>query len=186
MSEVQFRRIRGRIVPIKMSKRQKRDAKQGAGFLVAGIGVGVGSGAGYRAVNRAAVHKSAKAFRSIEKVYQRMSPTLSSHARKAKVEAGRFQQLKDAKRLQRMASPLRLLGTAASAVLIGVGAAKLKRSQDGQSSADLTKAYAFGSAASIGAFAVGSYRGAGVRMAVKSTYKRLYPTIRKYKSKLKL
>lgn len=47
MGDIAFRRIRGRIVPIKLSKEQKQKA-QGAAISGAGVGVAVGGGSLYK------------------------------------------------------------------------------------------------------------------------------------------
>lgn len=67
MNNITFRRIRGRIVPIRLSKEQKEKAK---GSLISGAGVGVAVGGG--SIYKRAVVKSAdianKAFKAISEV----------------------------------------------------------------------------------------------------------------------
>jgi hypothetical protein len=52
MNNLIFRRINGRIVPIRLNKSEKKDLKEGVTYTAAGVGVAAGGGALYRQVTK--------------------------------------------------------------------------------------------------------------------------------------
>lgn len=183
--QVAFRRIRGRVVPIKLNKaltKGEKDLKQGASLIGSGVGLGLASGAVYRQINKVATAKSVKAFRTLDKI--RLMPgaaTLFSYARKQKAEKMAFDALKGAKRIGQFATPIRLIGQIGGAALIGAGVAKALESKF-KKKHKTEIAAAVGTLAG-GAFLTGAYKGAGFRSVIKPLLVKAYPKIRAFKMK---
>lgn len=190
--KVAFRKVRGRIIPIKLTNQQRRDVAQGAAGVGAGVGVGVGAGAAYRSVVRRSSSMATKAWfrnEAIQKRYGNPAGDLFAYAKnqKRKADAQRIfdMQSRRAKNLAKLAPAFRIGGQLASSLLIGAGVAKIYSGlSDRQPSPESTAAV--GSAASLTAFLTGSYRGAGFRQSTKGIYKKAYPLLRALKAKYKL
>lgn len=196
MGDIKFRRIHGRIVPIKMTQHQQRQGLQGTGLAAAGIGIAAGAGKIYRAANQFASSKSARAFRSLERLDRarfKLTPQGSLFGPPAREKGTKKvleltgKMFKASNRISQFAPALRLGSIAAGSALIGAGAAKLYKAS-GQKSSKTNKAQsaAIGTAVGTGAFLTGAYGGAGLRSALKGPYVKAYPAIRALKLKLKL
>jgi hypothetical protein len=186
--QIAFRRVKGRIIPIKLSPQKVAEIKSGSGLVAGGLGVGVAAGFTYRRVNSYATRKAVKAFRTLEAIERRFGPSsgsLFSYARKVKAEKMAFKEARAAKIIGRFAAPLRLGGRLAASTLIGVGAAKIYEGVSDKKPKAQDVA-AIGSAAALGAFLTGSYGRAGLRRATKGLYIKAYPVIRLLKTRLKL
>lgn len=183
-NDVTFRRINGRIVPIKLNK-NRQELAQGAGMVAGGIGVSSASGKIYRAINRYATAKSVKAFRTLDKITSmRGSGTLFSHAKKMKAAGMAEKAMKSARAIGKFSAPLRIGGQLLGATMIGAGASKIVKSKKSKNNSE--KIAAAVGAASFGAFLTGAYGGAGFRTAIKPHFTKAYPAIRKLKNKLHL
>ena len=186
--DVTFRRINGRIVPIKVTKKQKGDVATGAALAAAGVGVTVGAGKAYKGVNQKSTRQSVRAFRAMERIMSKggpSQPSFFSMASKKKAIDKAMKSLNNAHKIGMFAAPLRVGGRVAGAALLGAGAAKL---YEGVKKEKLSteKAAAIGSTAAVGAFITGSHGGAGFRQTIKPLFKKAYPHLRKFKGLLKL
>lgn len=186
-NQIAFRRIRGRIVPIKI-KHQGAEIAKGSALVAAGVATGSAAGAAYRAVNAASTRASSRAFRSLERITAfggARQGSFFSMMSKQKAQAKAMDALNKARRIGKFAAPLRLGGQVASAALIGVGATKIYKGITGKEISS-EKASAIGSTVGLGAFLTGSYGGAGFRASIKPLYVAAYPHIRKFKSVFRL
>lgn len=183
--QVAFRRVRGRVIPIKVKQALNKDnknAQQGAGLIASGVGLGLTSGAVYRQVNKFATAKSVKAFRTLDKINSMPgAATLFSYARKQKAQEMAFKALKGSKMIGQFATPIRLIGQLGTAALIGAGVAKAFESKF-KKKHKTEIAAAVGTLAG-GAFLTGAYKGAGFRSVIKPLLVKAYPKIRAFKMK---
>lgn len=190
--QVVFRRINGRVVPIKVKKDQTSGAAAGAALAAAGIGVSASSGKAYRAVNRVATAKSVKAMGTLERI-QTMSfrktgqrqLSFDSLVRKRRAKELAYKGLKAGQRIGRFAAPLRIGGQIVGAAMVGAGVSKFLDSIK-DNSMTKEKISAIAGATAVGAFITGSHGGAGFRRSIKPIYKKAYPHIRRMKGILKL
>lgn len=187
-----FRRVRGRIVPIRLRKEDKQNLSRGASLVAAGTAVGAAAGKVYRMVNSAATARSKKGMSAMDRAHtykfrpgNQRQLTFTGLARQQKAQSLAMKSLKAGRRIGRLAAPIRLGGRFASAALIGVGAAKMYEGAR-REKLSTEKAAAIGGAAGIGAFLTGAFGGAGFRRAIKPAYIKAYPHIRKLKGLLKL
>jgi len=193
---VVFRRVRGRIVPIRAKSQNSGKAAQGLAYIGAGLATGAAAGSAYRAINRLATATSSRSWKSLEKADKisfkaRGTGQLDleaygrSVARKERVRKTAMQGLQKARRIQAVTPSFRLGGVFLASTLIGVGAAKLYEAGRGQKVTTEETTAVSGAIASA-AFLTGAYRGAGFRLSIKPLYKKAYPHLRKLKGALKL
>lgn len=178
MEGVTFRRIRGRIVPIKNSER--KELRRGGAAIAAGAGVSALAGAAYRAINFTATDLASRGTRINESMKIDPSPQLSmfTYARNEHRQAIASKALKNADRIGRFAKPTRLIGLAIGSSAIAYGASKvaraLRRKDDSKNAAigaaTGTALFTSGGAA-LGAFKVGMYPKAGFKNAMKAVYR---------------
>jgi hypothetical protein len=181
--QIVFRRIRGRIVPIKQNvNKNRQEAIKGLSFLGAGVAASVGAGNLYRKTNRAATNLSSRGFRGLEHLGAAImfENSQAYKAGKKKSYETVLKTLNRAKNIGKAARPLRLGGQLLSSALIGIGAANLyKATTDQDPNSDLAEA--IGSAVATGAFIAGTHGRAGMRQAIKPIYIKAYPALRKLK-----
>lgn len=189
---VVFRRVRGRIVPIRLTKKSQSDLGKGAALSAAGVAVGAGSGKVYRAINREALSRAAKGTLAHERVAAfKFRPTnktqlsLSLYARQNRAQELAMKRLNAGRKIGRFAAPVRLGGRLLSAALLGAGATKLVEGMTGKNLSS-EKASAIGASVGAGAFLTGAFGGSGFRHSIKPLYKKMYPHMRKLKGLLKL
>ena len=181
---ITFRRIRGRIIPIKV---KKKELAEGAGLAGLGVAVSVGSGAAYRGINRFATSRSSRAFRSLERLDKPLKQHdlfgIAARVRGTEKVYSKTDKLFRAGRIVgRFAAPTRIGGQLIGATIIGSGVSKIyesinKGKKDGA---------AVGSSAALAAFLLGAHGGAGLRKSFRTTYVKAYPAVRLLKAKLKL
>lgn len=187
-----FRRVRGRIVPIRLNKEQKKrlgEAGKGTGLVVAGAGVAAAAGAAYRSILRSTTKMSARAMKSAE-FSGRAIPGGTQLSFGAFRKASRASELAmklsgRASRIASIAQPLRKGGIFAGSILIGIGASKLARAIAGEKNEKLEATV--GSAASALAFnskltsKIIFQAGAYPKAFAAKGLQRAYPTLRKLK-----
>jgi hypothetical protein len=195
-TNVLFRRVNGRIIPIK-SKKKLANAAEGVGLTVAGAAIAAGAGKGYRAAVTKSVHFSARGFKGLERAMELRAnlplgkQTLGAYAARRKgVEKlleGSLDLLAKGKRIGRLTPGLRIGGIAAGTALAGAGIGLINRARgQKQNKSSKTQAAAAGAAIGLGAFITGAYGAAGARQALKETYTKIYPTLRNLKNAWKL
>lgn len=112
--DVTFRRINGRIVPIKINKERKLEAAKGAVIAAAGVGVGLASGKIYK---EAVVRSAQLAFRATDSLRMARSAQL---AFRPILSAARAEKaLKFASRTSSAAGFIRKFSAPVSSALIG-------------------------------------------------------------------
>jgi hypothetical protein len=129
---VVFRRINGRVVPIRSTRSDRDRAKgvaQGAGIAAAGVAVAGTSGKVYQKTVFNSVKKAADAFSSLERSFRsrsRVSPQVSffEMAEREAERAKSYENLRKAAHASKAASGLRRAAIPVGAGLIGYGAVK--------------------------------------------------------------
>lgn len=131
-NDIAFRRIRGRIVPIKISADQKKRLKDigiGTGTAAAGVGLSIASGSAYKRAVFNSANSAMKAFRKIDDIHQsfKKAPqmTLFDFAEKTQAQAKAFDSLAKSKRIANIAKGIRSVAVPFGAGLIGLGAYKI-------------------------------------------------------------
>lgn len=174
MSQVTFRRIHGRIVPIKISDERKTGAKQ----VAAGVAVGTTAGILGSDMIQASAHaeKDARALGSKSRLYQKLGDRGSlgkSYANKKAIKAGKeaMQAAIKSKKFEKASFRIRSGGAIAAGALIGAGVHKLV-GKETKHSEEIA-----GASAVAGGFAVhhAYYKGVGNRsmQAAKIAIKKL-------------
>ncbi len=192
MSDLIFRKIHGRIVPIKMTRKQKDEAIKGAGLAVAGVGVAGAAGKAYPKVLHFSNQMSKRAFSSLMKLdNQHLRPlTLFSVARRGervkKVYTMTDKLFKASIRVGRLAPALRLGGVAVGSALVAAGLNKLHKASGRKSKTERATVASLGAVVATTAFLGAGFGGPGLRQGIKETYKAAYPAIRALKARLKL
>lgn len=128
MNDVTFRRIRGRIVPI---RKKKKDMPKGAGTIGAGVAVAASGGLLYRGAVKAAekqMEKAARVFSFAPKAPKGVQMTFDDLLKSdiAKKQATKF--MTRASLLERATPHIRRASTLAGGTLIGVGASQVVKS----------------------------------------------------------
>ena len=188
---ITFRRVNGRIIPIKIdgTPKQLGSVKQGALLAAAGVGVLAATGRAYPKLVKQSVKFGAKGFAALERVIIHAPATdLFQHAAKLrtqeKVGKVAMQFLSRGARLGNLSAGARVGGLAAGSALLGAGLAKLHQARNPKA----TKAQSAGVAgtAATAIFLTSGYGGAGARQSLKGVYKQAYPAFRALKLKWKL
>jgi hypothetical protein len=183
-----FRRIRGRIVPIRAKDQKPVDVKEvgkASGQILIGTATAAGSGVAYRRATSQAVKQSARAWRTLNKLGDSATAQLSLFRgrQRAKAAEKANQLLGRMAKLGQAAAGLRLASVLGGASLIGSGVQRLTNELTGGKN-DFSSAAT--GAVAAGAFITGAYKGAGLRRAIKPAYIRLAPKIREFKRRLNL
>lgn len=120
--QVAFRRIHGRVVPIRLNKSQSEQLK-GAAIAGAGIGLASGSGALYRKAIWAGTKASVRAFDTLHKVksFRSAQPSLFGYARKLEMEKKAAELFRTGVKLQKYGTIARKVGTFGGAGLVAYG-----------------------------------------------------------------
>lgn len=193
MQNVQFRRIGGHIVPIKLSKAQQKEVGQGAGLTVSGVAVAAAAGKLYRANLSKSTAFAARGWNALERIDAlkttrlRNQSLFAATARMrgvAKIAEKGDDFLKAGARIGRFAPALRIGGLVAGSALIGAGASKIYGALNKKVS-DKEKIGVAGAVAT-GAFLTGAYGGAGFRTVIKPAFVKAYPAFRAFKSAWRL
>lgn len=127
---VVFRRIRGRIIPIRLSPSEKKEAKHGAAFAAAGLTVAATGGAAYKAVANTAYKFAQKAaVRMSDAPFVKKGAQMSFDdlikINAAKADATRL--MITARKFEKAVPYIRIGSTIAGATLLSFGTAKLFR-----------------------------------------------------------
>ncbi len=120
-----FRRIRGRIVPIKISDSDKKTAKAvlgGAAISGAGVGLGLASGNTYRKALFTSSKASLDAIGKVSSVFEPRQPTFRHYAKRLQDADRVGKALKFANRMNTAASLLKSGSHYLGAALVGGGA----------------------------------------------------------------
>lgn len=150
-----FRRVRGRIIPIKIATNKRTNSlSEGGKYVAGGAAIAAGSGKIYKEVNKFSTRKSMKAFRSLERIsnYPKAGGSqLTFFQRQRQFKAFKLAEKasNSATKVGKVARPLRKLGTASAAVFIGYGAAKVTRGFTGEKNELFESAVGTGSAAAV-------------------------------------
>lgn len=126
-NDVIFRRVNGRIVPIRLTKAHKEQAK-GAGIIAAGAAVAAGGGKVYSHVVTKSATKAFKGFSALEGVLKKSGPAQLSFFDMNRMSAARKAanaSLKAGQTLAKLSKTIRLGSTAIGAGIIGYGASKV-------------------------------------------------------------
>jgi hypothetical protein len=128
MSDVVFRRIGGRVIPIRLNKSEKKDLATGAALLGAGVGLAVGGGVAYRKAAATSLKYAEKAAKVIfsSKASKKMGQLSFDdllHADKSKKQAYDF--MKKARNLERATPLIRNASWLAGTGLTAIGGAKV-------------------------------------------------------------
>ena len=135
---VVFRRVRGRIVPIKLSKAQRarlNEGAAGAGIMAGGAAVGIGAGASITKAESFLNRKSArnvrasKLFKSYKANHRQMS--LFGHSKTTKANLLLNKSRKRVRLGKSLVPPVKKFGKGAAAFLVGYGASKVVRATHG-------------------------------------------------------
>lgn len=189
---IAFRKIRGRIVPIRMNKETKLRVKDGAvGALLAGAGAAAASvsGAVHKGILKVSTSMSARAMRSLERAGGRAVPfgqlSLKGFQKSDRAASLALKLSERAAKISTVATPLRKVGQFTGAVLLGLGASKVARAVNEEKNETLEST--IGLAASTLAFrSKGASQflfkaGGYPRAAASELRKKAYPTLRKIK-----
>lgn len=182
---VVFRRIHGRIIPIKLNKQQKSDLKTGAGLTASGIAVGAASGKAYRAINFTSTRFSSRAFRSLERINNFKGPmqgTFFSMVSKNKAQAKALNVLNKGRIIGKFAGPTRTIGINLASTLATLGLIKLNEARTKKKSS-IAENVAIGTAVGSAAFLTGGYGVDGLKsqsFKAKEFVKPFVPKIKDY------
>lgn len=167
---MQFRRIHGRIVPIRDANERSKERKQGAAAIVAGAAAAGGAGVGTSAIVKKAMKFSHEAKDDYRVAQQNLRAALKFPVRGVVKNVYGHNDVKAAiakrlvsKKLFRARNPLLHAGAAASALLIGHGVTKISESyhKKGQES-KVPAGKIAGAAAAVGTYGA-YYRGLGFK-----------------------
>lgn len=131
---MQFRRINGRIVPIRDAKERSKERKQGAASIVAGAAAAGGAGVGTAAIVKKAQKFSLEAKNDYRVAQQNLRAAFGSPFLRVMKKGGKnditaaIGKRIIAKKMFRARNPLLHAGAAASALLIGHGVTKISES----------------------------------------------------------
>ena len=159
MSDVMFRRIHGRIVPIKLSPEQKKSAAgiaKGSASIAAGVGVSVAGGHVYKAAVVKSADLAMRAFESINK-FRSAGPqgNLFHYAKQSEATMNIF---KGADRLARLSTIVRKASVPIGAGLIAGGVAKVATSLPKKNKKQIDPVLAAGGSAAVAAVAPAAFK----------------------------
>jgi hypothetical protein len=197
MAGVVFRRVKGRIIPLRLTESGKRQIKQGAqgtALVAGGAAIAASAGKLHRAAVKFSTSGSIRAFRSLEKLdkLKRIPrPSLFGaalrNARITDIYQKTEQLSKASARLGRFTPAIRIGGLAVGAALAGAGIAKIYKAREPQASKKKIAAVtAIGATGATAAFLAGGYGGAGARAGLKSLYIKAYPVLRALKARYRI
>jgi hypothetical protein len=155
-----FRRINGRIVPIKLSKQRKKDLKTGTALVGAGLAVGAGTGVGVAKVVQ--VHK--KVFKASNVAYKAAADSMrgqlnlfsTPHAKEtmAKAVTKRF----IASKMFRARGKMLAAGITLSSIILGEGITRIHKGITGEKDQSVSSSIGERAAASVTtALVLGAY-----------------------------
>lgn len=193
-NEVRFIRKNGRIIPIRLTDGQKKQA-QGVAIAASGVVVSAAGGRVYRKAVVASSSMAFKAFRKLESAFASMGPAQMSFgdiARRAKMQRNADKLFKASKKIAGASKVARGVSAIAGAGLIGYGAMKAISGMSDDRRKKISPELAAGSSAAL-AFVVPqayqySKKAFEAGMMSKQTSMKFSsqygPTIRKFASKL--
>ena len=177
--EVVFRRIRGRIIPIRqkasefkaLSKEKKKEAFKGAAIAASGVGTAFAGGYGFKRTMLAFLGKDTQSKNIIKNIDEAATKAgqldLFNHGPQfAKSTAEADKLFKQSQRIAKFGSVIRYAAPLAGAGLIAYGANKFSKSTS-KNRQRLKKISVYGAAGAIGtsAFFYGQFGKAGIKEA---------------------
>lgn len=131
-ANVVFRRIRGRLVPIRLNKSQKQQAK-GFGIAAAGAAVAATGGRAYRSLVNKSATSAFRGFNMLDRAMRGSGPaqlSLFDMGKQSALKKSAEASLKAGKRLGALSKSVRLGSTVIGAGLMGLGATKVINGMD--------------------------------------------------------
>lgn len=195
---VRFIRKNGRIIPIKVSDGQKKQA-QGAAIATAGVGVSVAGGKIYRKAVIASSSMAMKAFRKMEHAYAAMGPSqmhFNDIARRARMQKSADRLFAASRKIAGGAGAARKVSAVVGAGLIGFGAMRAISGMSNDRKKKISPELAAGSSAALAfvvpqayqyskkAFEAGFMNKQTTMNFAKDTFKSNAPKLRSIASKL--
>jgi len=192
---VAFRKVNGRIVPIKLRKLSQSGTSEivkGAAIAATGAAVAAGAGFGYKKINQASTRMAFRAFNAADRITSRaygpLQSTFASALRKQKAVELAGKLSKKAAAIGSLAPGLRRTGMVGGSLLIGLGAAKVSAAVTKEKNENLNRTV--GAAAALAAFKSKSASklifqgGAHPRAAAMEAFKKISPHLKKVLQKL--
>jgi hypothetical protein len=190
--EVTFRRIGGRIVPIKLTKSRKEDLKKGLGMVASGAAVAGGAGLAYRHLVKTSLKYAAQGTRamdSLDRLNSQLPRNLFAFRARTKgaykIAETMDKSFRAGARFGKFSAPARIGGLLIGSALIGTGLAKVNKALKQKKPSKAEQA-AIGATSATAIFLSGAYGTAGARHALKGVYQKAYPIIRSLKTKYRL
>lgn len=155
MNDVVFRRIHGRIVPIRLTADQKSRIKQGAtgaAMVAGGLGIAAASGNFYRKAVVKSADSAMKSFRAIEDLGEvfkksKVQQTLFDFAKKSEQQGKMFDALRRSSRIANISKVIKGAAIPIGAALVTVGAIKAINAVPKKNRKDVNPALVAGGAA---------------------------------------
>lgn len=195
---VTFRRIKGRIIPIRLKPHQQEMGK-GATIAAAGLGVASAGGQIYKKTVVASASGAVKAFTTLEKAYSKFGPAQMSFGdigRRAKMQQASANMFRKAQGLAKASGFVRKASPVIGAGLIAYGAVKAINAMPKDKRKKLRPEVAAGGGAAVaylapkaydaakGAFEAGMHGKTGMTGAAKTNWSKFSPAIKSGLAKL--